>query len=105
MRGRRQGLVFARLTMLVLRPLFVVLALACALSPSVSARASDEEAAAPLIAYNALLVGDDARARLVVDFDRKPEFSYHYLKDPARVVITLPATAFGFPMTRSRRAG
>lgn len=82
--------------MLVLRPLFVVLALACALSPSVSARASDDDAVAPLIAYNALLVGDDARARLVVDFDRKPEFSYHYLKDPARVVITLPATAFGF---------
>ncbi|MEO1986139.1 MAG: N-acetylmuramoyl-L-alanine amidase [Martelella sp.] len=82
--------------MLVLRPLFVVLAFVCALSPSVSARASEEDTAAPLIAYNALLVGDDARARLVVDFDRKPEFSYHYLKDPARVVITLPATAFGF---------
>nr|WP_272211784.1 N-acetylmuramoyl-L-alanine amidase [Marinicella sp. W31]MDC2877674.1 N-acetylmuramoyl-L-alanine amidase [Marinicella sp. W31] len=55
-----------------------------------------EDSAAPLIAYNALLVGDDARARLVIDFDRPPEFSYHYLKDPARLVITLPSTAFGF---------
>lgn len=56
-----------------------------------------EEEAAPLVAYNALLVGDDARARLVIDFDRTPTFTYHYLTHPARLVITLPATAFGFP--------
>ncbi|TNB47907.1 N-acetylmuramoyl-L-alanine amidase [Martelella lutilitoris] len=72
----------------------LLILLGTAIAPS--ARASAEDADAPLIAYNALLVGDDARARLVVDFDRSPEFSYHYLKDPARLVITLPSTAFGF---------
>lgn len=94
MRGRQQSLFFAG--RVILRALFVVLVFFGALSPSAPVLASDEDAVAPLIAYNALLVGDDARARLVVDFDRKPEFSYHYLKDPARLVITLPATAFGF---------
>lgn len=60
------------------------------------ARADDGDAALPLIAYNALLVGDDARARLVIDFDREPDFTFHYLADPARLIITLPSTAFGF---------
>ncbi len=69
---------------------------ATAIAPAARASAEDADADVPLIAYNALLVGDDARARLVVDFDRSPEFSYHYLKDPARLVITLPSTAFGF---------
>ncbi|MET3601564.1 N-acetylmuramoyl-L-alanine amidase [Martelella mangrovi] len=74
---------------------FLFFAALIAASPAF-ASAEDEDSAAPLIAYNALLVGDDARARLIVDFDREPEFSYHYLKDPARLVITLPSTAFGF---------
>ncbi|PRX11707.1 UNVERIFIED_ORG: N-acetylmuramoyl-L-alanine amidase [Martelella mediterranea] len=74
---------------------FLFFAVLIAASPAF-ASAEDADSAAPLIAYNALLVGDDARARLIVDFDREPEFSYHYLKDPARLVITLPSTAFGF---------
>ncbi len=78
--------------------LFALISLLVLPSAFLAGQATAEESAeiAPLIAYNALLVGDDARARLVVNFDRAPEFSYHYLKDPARFVITLPATAFGF---------
>jgi N-acetylmuramoyl-L-alanine amidase len=51
----------------------------------------------PLLAYGARIVGDDARTRIVIDFDRAPPFSIHYIANPERVVIDLPATAFGFP--------
>ncbi|WP_244490506.1 N-acetylmuramoyl-L-alanine amidase [Rhizobium sp. Root708] len=51
----------------------------------------------PLLAYGARIVGDDARTRIVIDFDRAPSFSVHYIANPERVIIDLPATAFGFP--------
>jgi N-acetylmuramoyl-L-alanine amidase len=53
--------------------------------------------AEPLLAYGARIVGDDARTRIVIDFDRAPAFSIHYIANPERVVVDLPATAFGFP--------
>ncbi|WP_137135877.1 N-acetylmuramoyl-L-alanine amidase [Rhizobium sp. FKY42] len=56
-----------------------------------------EKADEPLLAFSARIVGDDARSRVVVDFDDKPEFSVHYVASPERIVIDLPATAFGFP--------
>ena len=49
----------------------------------------------PLLAFAARIAGDDARTRVVVEFDRKPEFSLHYVADPVRVVVDLPETAFG----------
>ena len=51
----------------------------------------------PLLAYAARIAGDEARTRVVIDFDQKPEFSVHYIDSPRRVVVDLPATAFGFP--------
>ena len=56
------------------------------------------EAAAqkPLLAFAARIAGDEARTRIVIDFDEKPEFSVHYVAAPERVVVDLPATAFGF---------
>lgn len=53
--------------------------------------------AEPLLAYGARIIGDDARTRIVIDFDRAPAFSIHYIANPERVVVDLPATAFGFP--------
>lgn len=50
----------------------------------------------PLIAYAARIAGDDARTRVVIDFDRKPEFKLHYTAKPDRLVIDLDETAFGF---------
>ncbi|WP_430305044.1 N-acetylmuramoyl-L-alanine amidase [Rhizobium sp. 0TCS1.26] len=50
-----------------------------------------------LLAFGARIAGDDARSRVVIDFDGKPSFSVHYLAAPERIVIDLPATAFGFP--------
>lgn len=60
--------------------------------PGAAAGAKD-----PLLAYGARIIGDDARTRIVIDFDREPRFSVHYIANPARVVVDLPATAFGFP--------
>ena len=60
--------------------------------PGASFAASD-----PVLAYGARIAGDDARTRIVIDLDRAPTFSVHYLADPVRVVIDLPAMAFGFP--------
>ncbi|MGK9053204.1 N-acetylmuramoyl-L-alanine amidase [Neorhizobium petrolearium] len=51
----------------------------------------------PLLAFSARVAGDDARTRIVIDFEQKPEFSVHYVAAPERVIIDLPATAFGFP--------
>lgn len=55
-----------------------------------------QEAAKPLIAYAARIAGDDARTRVVIDFDRKPDFALHYTADPNRLIIDLPDTDFGF---------
>ncbi|WP_420854851.1 N-acetylmuramoyl-L-alanine amidase [Shinella kummerowiae] len=52
-------------------------------------------AAAPLLAFSARMAGDDARTRLIIDFDRKPEFKVHYVANPYRVLIDLPETDFG----------
>ncbi|MBX9459435.1 MAG: N-acetylmuramoyl-L-alanine amidase [Rhizobium sp.] len=62
-------------------------------SPTVSLA---QEEGKPLIAYAARIAGDDARTRVVIDFDRKPEFSLHYTADPNRLIIDLPDTDFGF---------
>lgn len=51
----------------------------------------------PLLAYGARIAGDAARTRIVIDFDREPQFSVHYVAKPDRVIVDLPATAFGFP--------
>ncbi|RYD87726.1 MAG: AMIN domain-containing protein, partial [Sphingomonadales bacterium] len=49
-----------------------------------------------VIAYAARIAGDDARTRMVIDFDKKPEFALHYTSDPNRIIIDLPDTDFGF---------
>lgn len=58
--------------------------------------AKAEDAPKPLIAYAARIAGDDARTRMVIDFDKKPEFALHYTSDPNRIIIDLPDTDFGF---------
>ena len=67
------------------------------LAASLLAVAGSVEAGDPLLAYGARIVGDDARTRIVIDFDREPRFSVHYIANPERIVVDLPATAFGFP--------
>lgn len=74
------------------RSLAILFALVTA-QPS-SGVAADGEAP-PLLAFSARIAGDDARTRLVIAFDRKPDFSIHYVADPVRVVVDLPETSFG----------
>lgn len=54
-------------------------------------------AASELLAFAARVAGDEYRTRIVVDFDRKPDVSIHYVDSPPRVLVDLPATAFTFP--------
>ncbi|WP_244481274.1 N-acetylmuramoyl-L-alanine amidase [Rhizobium sp. Leaf371] len=49
----------------------------------------------PLLAYGMRIAGDDARTRVVVDFDRKPDIFVHYVDNPPRVIVDLPETSFG----------
>nr|WP_235680896.1 N-acetylmuramoyl-L-alanine amidase [Agrobacterium vitis] len=50
-----------------------------------------------LAAFAARIAGDDARTRIVMDFDQKPETTVRYIGNPDRIVVDLPATVFGFP--------
>jgi len=74
--------------------LLVVVMAGVGLGDGRSARA--EDSLKPLIAYAARIAGDDARTRVVIDFDRKPDFQLHYTSDPNRLIIDLPDTDFGF---------
>lgn len=56
--------------------------------------AAAPEAERPLLAFAARVAGDDARTRLVIDFDRKPDFQVHYVANPYRVLVDLPETDF-----------
>ncbi len=71
--------------------LIAVLICVAIVTPALAVSAS----AAPLLAFAARIAGDDARTRLVIDFDRKPEFKVHYVSNPYRVLIDLPETDFG----------
>jgi N-acetylmuramoyl-L-alanine amidase len=59
---------------------------------AVSAEASVDR----LVAYSARIAGDDARTRIVMDFDRAPTIETRYIANPDRIVVDLPATAFAF---------
>lgn len=75
-----------------------VLAFLAVLPSPAAARPDDIDAAdSRHVAIAARLAGDESRVRLVLDFEREPEFSLHYLENPFRAVIDLPETVFAFP--------
>ncbi len=49
----------------------------------------------PAIAFAARIVGDQTRARLIVDFDRKIKHEAYLLDNPRRIIIDLPRVYFG----------
>lgn len=51
----------------------------------------------PVLAFAARVAGDDARTRVVIDFEQKPDFVIHYVDGPERIIVDLSAAAFGFP--------
>ncbi|MQY48252.1 AMIN domain-containing protein [Rhizobiales bacterium RZME27] len=87
----RRGVI---MSLLAMSPMIFGDMLAC--GPRVAQAAASERSEKPLLAFGARIAGDDARTRVVLDFDGKPTFSVHYVSNPDRVVIDLPATAFGF---------
>ncbi len=90
----RGSLRFTRLSALLLALLMMVVCVARAHATETEPATGEGE---KLLAFSARIAGDDARTRVVIDFDGKPEFSAHYVASPERIVIDLPATAFGFP--------
>ena len=65
---------------------------ALALSQPTSERESDDRH----VAIAARIAGDDSRVRLVLDFEREPDFTLRYLENPDRIVVDLPETVFAF---------
>jgi N-acetylmuramoyl-L-alanine amidase len=93
--GNRKKMVFAcgfcrkALQFFKISPIFIIL---WTIFPSFAVSQDSH-----LIAYAARLVGDDARARLLIEFSAKPDFTIRYLANPNRIVIDLKQTKFGFP--------
>lgn len=50
-----------------------------------------------MVADVARLIGDDSRARLLIEFDAEPDVSIRYLDNPYRIVIDLNKIKFDFP--------
>jgi len=65
--------------------------------PSPGYAMPDDVADSRHVAIAARMAGDASRVRLVLDFEREPEFKLHYLQSPYRAVIDLPETIFAFP--------
>ncbi|MBB4007662.1 N-acetylmuramoyl-L-alanine amidase [Rhizobium taibaishanense] len=88
MSGRRNA-AFSSMGAMVGRLLIACLALwAGAFSASSAERSA---------AFAARIAGDDARTRIVMDFDDKPDATVRYIANPDRIVVELPATVFSFP--------
>lgn len=68
-----------------------------ALWPSPLRAGPDQADSSPHIAIAARMAGDDNRVRLVLDFERLPDFELRYLHNPYRAVIDLPQTVLAFP--------
>ncbi|MDH4412533.1 MAG: N-acetylmuramoyl-L-alanine amidase [Rhizobium sp.] len=58
-----------------------------------------------LVAYSARIAGDEARTRIVLDFDRAPTIQTRYIAHPDRIVVDLPATAFAFAESDLKATG
>jgi N-acetylmuramoyl-L-alanine amidase len=84
--------VIAGLARGVIRP---VLAIALAL-PIVWTAIPTPAFSAEYIASSGRIIGDEGRARLVLDFDKEPDFEVHYLNHPPRIVIDLPEVDYRF---------
>ncbi len=64
---------------------------------AVSLNGHATEKAPSLVVNAARIIGEEARTRIVMDFNEEPEFEVHYLDAPARIVVDFPAVGFSFP--------
>ncbi|WP_454287361.1 N-acetylmuramoyl-L-alanine amidase [Rhizobium arsenicireducens] len=86
-----RGRMFSRIALLLL------LTVAGVGTAGDAASAAQDEPADSLAAYAARIVGDRARTRIVLEFDRRPEIAVRYIGKPDRIVVDLPSTVFTFP--------
>lgn len=87
----RLGRMFSRIALLLL------LTVAGVGTAGDAASAAQDNPADSLAAYAARIVGDRARTRIVLEFDRRPEIAVRYIGKPDRIVVDLPSTVFTFP--------
>ncbi len=90
--GRAIGMPAKAKILRIARRIGLLAALAIA-TVSTAAFASQQ----PILAFAARVAGDDARTRVVIDFEQKPDFVIHYVDGPERIIVDLSASAFGFP--------
>jgi N-acetylmuramoyl-L-alanine amidase len=74
-----------------------IVAVACAAILPLIGAVHANEGKPPLVASSARIIGDEARTRVVMDFNEEPEFEVHYLDSPVRIVVDFPAVGFSFP--------
>lgn len=79
------------------RRIVCILTLASLSASSIPLVAAATDSPPSLIANAARIIGDEARTRIVLDFNQEPEFEVHYLDSPARIVVDFPAVGFSFP--------
>ena len=72
------------------------------LSGAPSAQESEQN---QIVAFDFRIAGDEVRTRVVIEFEQQPEFSYHLLASPHRLVVDLPETIFGFADKAARPRG
>ena len=72
-----------------------------------SAWAQDTKAQqdAQLVAYDMRIAGDETRTRVVIEFEQRPDYSFHLLATPHRMVVDLPETVFGLEDQESQVRG
>ncbi|MBN9047024.1 MAG: N-acetylmuramoyl-L-alanine amidase [Rhizobiales bacterium] len=81
------------------RPIVLAVLLCLSLFGTLPASAAGTGAASHAASLTALtfrMAGDDLRMRMVIMFDRKPDYSTLIFGNPYRFVIDLPETRFGF---------
>lgn len=74
--------------------LFLTLCLILLISFVQSTRALAQEKTN--IAYSARVVGDNERARILIDFNKEPIFRIRYLANPNRIIVDLEQTKLAF---------
>ena len=93
-----------RLQRWLMAAFWVVLAMVLVAGSAYAAKDPDGKAD-QLVAFDFRIAGDEIRTRVVIEFEQKPEFSFHLLATPHRVVVDLPETVFGFEETAASARG
>ena len=61
----------------------------------VRAQETGTEPQSQLVAFDMRVAGDEIRTRVVIEFEQRPDYSFHLLGSPHRMVVDLPETLFG----------